>query len=260
MNNHDSSHNDHISLLGKNHPHKELQHDHDEVVGGKDCEGWMKEWVSWLINIPSDKNPVNNRQANPFDKGYESIKFFDESKNEGVYFFAAPTYGTSGDTYVQYYEVLPIGTFHLFIVPFMLFNSTQEYPSMDKPTLYSKAVKQVESLYEINVSLDGLSMQCCRVPIPPERSFKVNGIPEKNVLGLTREELKSANFADMVGDGYAMFLKPLEPGLHRLRYEAYSPNYALRTQIQLNVRGPKSVIRQLPGRILSIILLQILAL
>ena len=130
--NYTKNYTDHGYMTGPHHPHRTLQHDHDEVVGGKNCEDWMKDWISWLVSIPFDKNPINNRPTNPFDKGYDSTRFFDGSKNEGVYHIAAPTYGAIGETYLRYYDIVPLGNFHLFDVPFMLFNSKLEYPSMDK--------------------------------------------------------------------------------------------------------------------------------
>lgn len=238
--NYTTNYTDHGTLTGMGHPHRTLQHDHSEVVGGKDCEGWMGEWISWLIGIPFDKNPINNKPENPFNKGYESTKIFDNEKNEGVFFMAAPTYGAVGDSYARYYEVIPVGNFHLFIVPFMLFNSTLEYPSLDKKTLYAKSMMQVDCMTEISASLDGLGLQCCRVDIDPEKSYKVENIPEKNILGVSSEELRVTNHAEIVGNGFALFLAPLEPGLHRLKYEAYNPNYSLKAEIQLNVRGPRS--------------------
>lgn len=236
MKSYTTNYTDHGKMTGKGHPHRVIQHDHDEPIGEKNCEQWMGEWIKWLVKIPHDKNPMNN-SPNPYDKGYESHVIFDEEKNEGVYFMAATVYG---EGYHNSYEIIPVGNFHLFIVPFMLFDSPLEYPSMNLEELHSRSIRQVDCLTDISASLDGLGLQCCRVHIEPERKVTVNDIPEKNILGVSKAELEKANFsAEMVGNGYALFLAPLEPGLHRLKYEAYTPNYTLKSEVQLNVRGPE---------------------
>jgi hypothetical protein len=237
-----NSNMDRLPRLGANHPHKNLQHAAYDKVHEKDYEGWMKEWLSWLLEISYDDSPLVNREGNPFDKNYESLYRVNQGSDEGVMFLAAPAYGSGGSTYSNNFEIVPLGNWDIFFVPYMIYNSTLEYPSLSEEELFSMATRQVDAVYRLEVLMDGLSVECCRVQIPPARKVTLP-IHDKNVLGISQSELKSANESiTIVGDGYACFLKPLSPGLHILSYKAYSPSYSLETQIQLNVRGPKTKI------------------
>jgi hypothetical protein len=122
----------------------------------------------------------------------------------------------------------------------MIYNSKLEYPSLSETELYSLAKRQVDSVYRLEVLVDGLSLECCIVPILPSDNAIVP-IHEKNVLGISHTEIKNANESiKIIGDGYGCFLNPLDPGLHILSFKTYSTTYSLDTQIQLNVRGPKA--------------------
>jgi hypothetical protein len=250
LNSHHTEAQHQAAFLGKTHPHVRdgvtQQHPHDEVVLGKDCEGWLKEWVQWLLRIPHDKSPLFNQDTNPLDRGYESK--FPVKPDEGIWFLAAPSYSIGGSTgYVNRYEVIDVGNWHIFLVPYWIYNSTAEYPSLKNDSLFELAKKQVDSVYRLEVILDGMALECCRVTI--DTPFTAEIIRKKNVLNISANnkilpvtgKLKGIELSkiEIVGDGYACFLNPLEPGLHLLSYRAYSPTYSLDTQIQFNVRGPK---------------------
>ncbi len=250
LNNHHTPTQHQAAFLGKTHPHVRKgvaqQHPHDEVVLGKNCENWLKEWVQWLLRIPHDKSPLFNQGVNPLDRGYESK--FPVKSDEGIWFLAASSYGLGGSTgYANRYEVIDVGDWHLFIVPYWIYNSTVEYPSIKNADLFKLAQEQVDSVYKLEVILDGMALECCRVTI--DKPFKAEIIRNKNILNIpaTNKLLpmtgKKLGFTvseiEIVGDGYACFLNPLDPGLHILSYRAYSPTYSLDTQIQLNVRGRK---------------------
>jgi hypothetical protein len=198
------------------------------------------EWINWLLGISYDDSPLINGQNNPFSKPYDNLQPSDEDENKGVMFLAAPTYGSNGNSYSNTFEIVPLGEWHLFFAPYMIYNSTLEYPSLDKNELFRRAKQQVDSVYKLEVFLDGISLECCRVPIKSERNAIVK-IHEKNVLGISSKEIKDAKGSlKVVGDGYACFLRPLDPGLHILTFRGYSATYSLDTQYQLNVRGPKA--------------------
>jgi hypothetical protein len=241
MNNNENMDSDHRRyFLGDDHPYKNLQHPHYEKVFGKDCKGWMIEWISWLLEISYEDTPLINKQVNPFDKGYDSLRPAKEGADEGIMFLAAPVYGSSANAYSNSLEIIPLGKWHLFFSPYMIYNSKLEYPSLNENELYNLAKRQVDSVYRLEVLVDGLSLECCRVPILPLDNAIVP-IHEKNVLGISHAEIKNANESiKIIGDGYGCFLNPLDPGLHILSFKAYSTTYSLDTQIQLNVRGPKA--------------------
>jgi hypothetical protein len=228
-------------FLGEQHPHKNLQHAQSEKVGGKNCTEWMIEWTKWLLEIPYDKSPMVYKEVNPFDKGYKSLRpFKEEVRDEGVMFLAAPAYGSSSSAYSSTYEIVPLGKWHLFFAPYMVFNSSLEYPSLNEDELSSLSKTQVDAVYKLEVLVDGLSVECSRVSITSKDNAIVQ-IHDENVLGIESDELKDGNDSlKIIGEGYGVFLKPLDPGLHLLTFRGYSRFYTLDTQIQLNVRGPKT--------------------
>jgi len=238
MSNQHTEHTGHDSL-GEGHPHKNLRHGHTEQIVNKDCTGWMIDWINWLLEMSYDENPMIARQVNPFNQGYNSLRTSKENKEQGIMHLAVPVYGSSGNTYSHNYVVVPLGEWHLFFSPYIIFNSKLEYPSLEEEELFNLAKSQVDSVYRLEVLLDGLAVECCRVPIGPEKNAIVKNIPDRNVLGISPEELEDDNSTKIIADGYACFLAPLAPGLHLLSFKAYSPTYSLDTQIQLNVRGPR---------------------
>jgi hypothetical protein len=231
---------DHGYFLGDTHPHKKLQHGHSEKVFDKDCKAWMIEWIKWLLEIPYDDTPIVFRQGNPFDKSYDGLQPM-EGDDKGVLFIAVPAYGSSSNTYNNDFVIVPPGEWHLFLSPYVIFNSVQEYPSLDNDRLFSMAKRQVDSVYKLEVLLDGLSLECCRVPITANDNAFATIPHERNILGIRRSEMEDGNNRiQIVADGYGCFLNPIDPGLHILTIKGYSPTYSIDTQIQLNFRGPKS--------------------
>lgn len=240
VNNHQSLEGHHQqSFLGESHPHKVLQHGHYEKVFDKDCKEWMVEWINWLLELSYDNSPMVYQQVNPYKKDYNNLRRSKEDKEKGILFLAASVYGSSGNTYSSSYEIVPIGEWHIFFAPYMIFNSKLEYPSLEEDELFSLAERQVNSVYKLEVLLDGISIECCRVPIKPEDNAIIRNIPDNNILGIDPEEIETDNSTKVVGDGYGCFLNPLDPGLHILSFRGISPTYSLETQIQLNVRGPR---------------------
>jgi hypothetical protein len=233
--------NDHHQMgsrLGDSHPHKDLLHGHYDKVFGKDCREWMVEWIQWLLEAPYDDSPMIYKQASPFDNDNNSRRPSEEDKEKGVLFLAASNYGSGGSADFTNLMIVPLGEWHLFFAPYMIFNSNREYPSLSDNELFSLAQRQVDAVSDLEVKVDGLSTECCRVPLEPIDNIIIKNIPTKNVLGISREELKNDDSIKIVGDGYGCFLKPLDPGLHTIKFKGYSPFYEVDKKIQLSVRGP----------------------
>lgn len=222
-------------FLGSLHPHSDLQHGHDEPVHGKNCDEWMKEWIKWVLRNNYDNSPLVGQETNPFTRTYGPYYPADGKEEEGVRFMSSSPYGSG---YGYGFELVKRGSWDIFAAPYIIFNADLEYPSLDKRELFDLARKQVEAVSKCVIVLDGHSMECCRVTI--EEPFEVDRIPDMNVMGIDREELMHSDHkVNVVCDGFALFLNPLLPGLHTLRFEAYSPTYNSSVDMLLNVRGPK---------------------
>jgi hypothetical protein len=232
------SHGKNDGFLGISHPHGGLQHGHEEVVHGKNCEQWMEEWIKWILRIPYDNSPLVGQGSNPFNRKYEPYVNF--RNDVGVRFLSSSPYGTGyGSGSGSSFELIKGGKWDIFAAPYVIFNADLEYPSLDEKHLFELARKQVNSVSKCEVVLDGLSLECCRVMI--EQPFEVDRIPDSNVMGIEGDELtKNDHKVKVVCDGYALFLNPLLAGLHTLRFEAYSPTYISSVNMLMNVRGPLS--------------------
>jgi hypothetical protein len=122
--------------------------------------------------------------------------------------------------------------------PFTSYISQAEYPSIAPDGLFERAKEEVDSLYKLEATLDGLNLTGCRVQI--QDPFPIKNIPPKNILSMSSEELiASISTANMCIDGYFFWLKPLRPGAHLLHLLAYSRVYEFDAKFQLNVKGPK---------------------
>lgn len=228
------------NLLGLSHPLKNAVHDAVKPVSGKNIEYWVEEWIRWLISIPPEKSPlVPDYRSNPFEKDATQTHKARGSK-EGVWFLAAPVYGRGlVGTYSRYVSI-ERGKNHILLAPVMFYNSGDnfgEYPSKSAKELFNMAVDDLKAVNEIEVRLDGLNLHCSRVEI--DKPFPV-AVKYPNILGIDKVEFGKNKQRDvqMVAAGYITFLNILEPGLHKLTYEAYTKNYSLSAQFQLNVRGP----------------------
>lgn len=235
MNNHQTHEKPDERFLGKSHPHGGLQHGHDEVVHNKNCDEWMIEWVKWVLRLDYNNSPLVGKETNPFIQRYGPYIPANGNKEEGVRFLSSTPYGSG---YGYGFELVKRGNWDIFAAPYVIFNADVEYPSLGKGELFDLAHKQVESVSKLEVALDGHSLECCRVTI--EQPFEVDRIPDENVMGVDPEELRArGHTVNVVCDGYALFLNPMSPGLHTLRFEAYSPTYVSSVDMLINVRGPQ---------------------
>ena len=230
-----------IERLGSAHPQMDLSCGLAVNSNGKNGIDLMKDWLQWLIGLPTDNNPLLH-EYDPFTDNNQSRRTGSPLGKpvKGVLFLAPSNYAAGGAEYYRNYLVVPLGEWHIFFCPYIIFNSTLEYPSRTEQELYDSAKRQVDSVYKLEASVDGISTECFRVPIEPKDAVEIKGIPDKNVLGIGAEEISSDGSLRIVGDGYGCCLNPLPAGLHTLNFKGYSPSYSVDTQFTLNVRGPST--------------------
>jgi hypothetical protein len=224
-------------IAGDMHPMRDIEHGHDDKVCQKNCTDWAKLWLDWMLTQESDKSTLlPEYDVDPFkvDTSQGKTKCGDES----VWFLAGPPYGAGTAGTYSKFIVLPPGIWHILATPFTSYVSQEEYPSIAPEKLFERAKKDVDTLYKLEASLDGINLSGCRVQT--ENSFPIKNIPNENVLAISSDELiRAKSTVNMCIDGYFFWLKPLEPGLHLLRLLAYSRVYEFDVKFQLNVRGPK---------------------
>jgi hypothetical protein len=225
------------------HPLAQYEHGHEDIICKKNCTDWVKLWLTWMLTQDSSKNPLLPQYAGPFEvdssqgKDNASCDVDEEgNRNASVWFLAGPPYGAStGGTFSKWVVLPPTRKWHILASPFTSYVSKEEYPSLSANKLYEQAKKDVDSVYKIEGTLDGLDLAACRVPI--KDPFPIENIPANNILGLSDSELtKCKNTLNMCSDGYTFWLRPLPPGLHLLHLLVYSRVYEFDVKFQLNVR------------------------
>lgn len=224
------------------HPLAQYEHGHNDIVCGKNCTEWVKLWLRWMLTQESTNNPLlpeYNRVPFDIDSSQgETMCDVDEegNRNSSVWFLAGPPYGaSSGGTFSKWVALPPDRKWHILASPFTSYVSKEEYPSIPSNKLYEQAKKDVDTVYKLEGTLDGLNLSGCRVAI--KEPFPIQNIPPRNVFGLSRDELtKYKNTVNMCSDGYTFWLRPLPPGLHLLHLVAYSRVYEFDVKFQLNVR------------------------
>lgn len=218
--------------------HANPQHGHDEVVLGKNCDEWTKEWCKHLSVIGAEESPLfyNNGNSNPYKNLTKNV-FRDHRKDntrEGVYFLSSRY--TDPENYDYQYHIIPRGDFHLFAL-YGYYYCPEVYRSKKSEDLYELAQHQLDSTYKLEAKLDGRGIEFCRVSL--EEPFEIRNIPEDNIFGLSADELRNCDYRlNMVGCFNVLFLKPLSVGNHLLDITGYSPFYGMNVGFQFDVLGP----------------------
>ena len=228
---HSSSHS------GDTHIRHMLEHEHEDRVVNKDCTDWVKEWFKWIFTKDYDTNPLflpDRQDIGAVEPDEDQGKI--NKGQESVWFLVPPmlSYNTAG-TVIKRVN-LPLGRWHFLASPYLSFASKQQLPSVPVNKLFDVAKHDVDKVYKLEITLDGINLAGCRVPI--KTPFDVT-LPHRNVLGIKPAELKNGNGMDLVADGYWIWLKELPPGDHILALKGYSPVYKLDTEFHLYVRGRK---------------------
>jgi hypothetical protein len=156
---------------------------------------WIVKWWRWLLSIPKENNPA-------FDTS--GVHASEKQQDPNVWFLA----GTFGGSVVRKCKV-PVGK--AILIPIINY----ECSFADEPTITNQAELKLKCETEIDdiknlffgideFSLTDLSAYRARSPL-----FDVN-LGENNILGV------HGCITRMISDGYWVFLKPLEVGLHQL--------------------------------------------
>jgi hypothetical protein len=224
---HDKTH----KSTGDTHPRHQLEHEHDEVVCGKDCKEWIKEWYKWAYETGVNPFVLPDPDKPSFKPESRGQRLKLNNTEEGVWFLANPMFSyTSTGTVVKVVN-LPCGILH-FLAPVYNCHPSKELHPYVKNTddLVKIAKEDVDKVYYLEINLDGINLGGCRVPI--EEPFPIN-LKSDNIFGLNGEVTTK-----FVSDGYWIFLNELKPGDHILRLKGYSTVYKSDVEFHLGVAGP----------------------
>ena len=236
------------------HPRHEVEHRYNDRVCNCDIVTWIREWYSWALSKPRDaeyRSPEDVGVYEPVTEGQGTIRCprmekgsrVEECCQQSVWFLGFPMmsdYGL-GRTAVKNVN-LPLGRWH-FLAPVYLCHPSRELlPSKNLNQLIDLAKSDVNTVYDIEIKLDGVNLAGSRIRI--EKPFNVEfQESDRNFFGVRSRELSRGtkgqpNSMNIVSDGYWVWIKELPPGDHILITRSYSPVYIIDRQYNLYVRGP----------------------
>lgn len=157
---------------------------------------WTAKWWQWLLSIPQDSSPAVD----------ETGEHCGTNQNGPVWFLAGTTGGSAERTCI-----VPSGKAILFPV----INSMCDYASY--PTVRTEsellACARADNDQAINLqaSVDGTNLKSLeeyRIESPLSNIT----FPENNIFGVV------SGSTEMISDGFWVFLEPLQPGEHEIRF------------------------------------------
>jgi len=224
--------------MGDTHMRHEVEHEHKDEVAGRNCTEWVMEWFKWIFKKDYETSPLflpDQKDVGAVEPDEDQGKI--KKGQESVWFLVPPMLSYNNSNTIIKRVNLPLGKWHFLASPYHAFASKQLFPSVAANNLFHMSKSDVDKVYKLEITLDGVNLAGCRVPI--NTPFPVNLPSNRNILGLKSEELRNGNTMDIVTDGYWIWLKELPPGDHILALKGYSPLYRLDTEFHLYVRGRK---------------------
>jgi hypothetical protein len=162
---------------------------------------WTAKWWQWALSVPTENNPLYDETGEDCTQA--------QNQTSPVWFLA----GTFGGS-VERKCTIPAGKAILFPV---VNNVNVRAASETDEELLAGAKNPVDSATTLEASIDGTPLQdlwSYRIQSP---FFDVT-IPNDNVFGASGGTYRA------VADGYWVFLEPLPPGQHEIRFHGVMGN------------------------------------
>ena len=180
---------------------------------GHTWQYWTTKWWQWFLSIPKIDNPRMDTAQEEF-----SVNRFDVN----VWFLSATTGGR-----VERVVRIPSGTALLFPIINVTISNAEEPTVKSETDMISFVKRHMDDIVEKRASIDGeelLISEKFRFKSPP---FKFS-FPQNNIFGAREGPTKGA------GDGYWIFMRPLQPGLHNI--STYGSCMSGKIQIEAGIK------------------------
>ena len=163
---------------------------------GVTWEEWTARWWQWILSIPKDQNPGNDKTGRNF-----------REQNDPHVLFLAGTHRLSGPAE----RTVTIPSNKAVLLPVVNFTiSFAENPNLKTESdLISHARSNIDDIAKKEVNIDGIKIQNLDKYRVQSSIFTVT-FPENNIYGVDPGPTKG------ISDGYWVFLKPLIPGNHNI--------------------------------------------
>jgi hypothetical protein len=176
---------------------------------GKTYAQWAAAWWQWAAQTPNSTNPLR-------DKGDCSV-----GQKGHVWFLGGTLSGDTREAVVRYCTV-PTGTKLFFPLANAAYFAFLNDPPETRTEEYLRG--QVDYLKKDNITLLEVEIDGVRVRNPSqyfEQSplFDVQ-LPTDNIYGVDESAVPQLLFSPSVDQGYYLFLQPLPPGTHTIKWKA----------------------------------------
>ena len=174
--------------------------------GGKSYSQWAANWWQWALETPASTNPLLN-------KGECSVG------QKGRVWFIGGTF--NGEAVVRNCTV-PAGT-SLFLPLINTFYGAflTDPPEQRTEKFLREQVDYIkkENLTLLKVEIDGVSVKNPSQYFEKSPLFNVQ-LPKDNIYGVDESVIPQLRLAPSVDQGYYLFLEPLKPGKHTIKWQA----------------------------------------
>jgi hypothetical protein len=170
---------------------------------GTSHNDWTSRWWMWLISIPLDESPAADSTG----------QYCAKNQTGPVWFLAGTFQGLAERTCE-----IPAGK--AILVP--VFNvecSFAEFPNLKTDSELSQCAKEsIEKVTFVQASVDGVEIQNIKNNRTQSPAFNVT-FPEQNIFGVQAGPTRA------VSDGFWVFLQPLSPGNHEIKFKGALVDY-----------------------------------
>ncbi len=170
---------------------------------GKTYSEWAVEWWQWVLATPAGVNPVVGADCSGGQTGH--VWFLFGSFDNVAVFERACT--------------VPRGTALFFPLINAGFFAFLNDPPETRTEEYLRAQVNCSVPSVLEVEIDGIAVRNPFQYFEQSPLFDVQ-LPVDNIFGYTPEQVPELLFSPSVDEGYYLFLRPLRPGEHVIRWKA----------------------------------------
>jgi len=176
---------------------------------GKTYSAWAAQWWQWALEIPASVNPLIDTTGENCGQG----------QSNRVWFLAGSTF-VSG--HITRECTVPRGTALFFpLINSAFFAFLNDPPEVRTEDFIRSQVTCVEDTLFSLVEIDGVAVIDPKQYLEKSVIFEVF-LPEDNIFGATEADIPELTLSPGVDEGFYLFVFPLTPGNHTIRWQASS--------------------------------------
>jgi hypothetical protein len=176
---------------------------------GQTYSAWAAQWWQWALEIPASVNPVLDMTG----------QYCAQGQSNHVWFLAGLFFGGGSVTRTC---TVPTGTaLFLPLINSAYFAFLTDPPEQRTEAFLRSQVTCVEDAVFSFVEIDGVAISDPQQYLEKSVLFDVV-LPTDNVFGATAADIPELTLSPSVDEGFYLFVLPLPPGSHTIRWRASS--------------------------------------